>query len=126
VVRALTQGGGVQVFAALLAIILGVEPFPPLGKVRGWLKVLGILLAAGGALVLALGKPAHGGGYTLDADWPKGMPAGASSLSAVGVDHLAPNGAEIYISSRGGGLTTNPILVFNEAGTLLRRWGDNT
>jgi drug/metabolite transporter (DMT)-like permease len=50
----------IPVFAAFFAIILRVEPFPPLGKCRGWLKLLGILCAAGGALVLTLGKPKHG------------------------------------------------------------------
>ena len=50
----------IPVFAAFFAIILRVEPFPPLAKCRGWLKLLGILLAAGGALVLTLGKPDNG------------------------------------------------------------------
>jgi drug/metabolite transporter (DMT)-like permease len=49
----------IPVFAAFFAIILRVEPFPPLAKFRGWLKLLGILCAAGGALVLTLGKPEH-------------------------------------------------------------------
>jgi|EP01043_Picozoa_sp_COSAG02_P063488 drug/metabolite transporter (DMT)-like permease len=49
----------IPVFAAFFAIILRVEPFPPLAKFRGWLKLLGILCAAGGALVLTLGKPDH-------------------------------------------------------------------
>lgn len=52
----------IPVFAAFFAIILGVEPFPPLAKCRGWLKLLGILCAAGGALVLTLGKPDTGTG----------------------------------------------------------------
>jgi|EP01047_Picozoa_sp_COSAG01_P048299 drug/metabolite transporter (DMT)-like permease len=79
----------IPVFAAVMAIILGVEPFPPLSKVRGWLKIVGILLAAGGALVLALSKPGGGGAhYKLDHCWPKGMPDGAATFSAVGVDHL--------------------------------------
>jgi len=48
----------IPVFAAFIAIVLGVEPFPPLSKLRGWLKLFGILFAAGGAIVLTLGKPA--------------------------------------------------------------------
>lgn len=47
----------IPVFAAVIAIVLRVEPFPPLGKMRGWFKLIGILCAAGGALVLTLGKP---------------------------------------------------------------------
>ena len=48
----------IPVFAAFIAIVLGVEPFPPLSKLRGWFKLFGILFAAGGAIVLTLGKPA--------------------------------------------------------------------
>eukprot|EP01047_Picozoa_sp_COSAG01_P039923 COSAG01_NODE_3326_length_6222_cov_19.423834_5_plen_426_part_00 len=116
----------IPVFASFFAIILGVEPFPPLRKPRGWLKLLGILCAAGGALVLATHKPSSGG-YKLDAGWPSQMPREASSLSAVGVDHLASDGTEIYISARGPHLKSHkPILVFSEEGKLLRSWGANS
>ena len=62
----------IPVFAAFFAIILRVEPFPPLSKCRGWLKLLGILCAAGGALVLTLGKPAGKAG-TSDEDKQKAL-----------------------------------------------------
>ena len=47
------------------------------------------------------------------------MPHNASSLSAVGVDHLAKGGTEIYVSARGPDLEGSPILVFDEATSSL-------
>eukprot|EP00054_Salpingoeca_dolichothecata_P020226 m.127267 g.127267 ORF g.127267 m.127267 type:complete len:344 (+) comp23536_c0_seq2:77-1108(+) len=46
----------IPVWTALFVIILRVEPFPPLSKLRGWLKILGILAAAGGAVVMVTSK----------------------------------------------------------------------
>jgi len=65
----------------------------------------------------------------VEPDWPSGMPEGAASLSAVGVDPSAEGGTEIYVSQRGGamkGLDKGPILVFNENGDLVRQFGEDT
>eukprot|EP00041_Stephanoeca_diplocostata_P015837 m.304386 g.304386 ORF g.304386 m.304386 type:complete len:234 (+) comp20172_c2_seq35:116-817(+) len=44
------------VWASLFVIILGVERPPDLRTIRGWLKVFGILLAAGGAVAMSKSK----------------------------------------------------------------------
>jgi hypothetical protein len=62
--------------------------------------------------------------YAQDSSWPKGAPKQGSAYSAVGVDHLADGGSEIYVSQRGcSDAVVQPILVFAEDGSLLRSWG---
>ena len=46
----------IPVWTALLAIIVRIEPFPDFRTSRGWVKCLGILLAAAGAVVMATQK----------------------------------------------------------------------
>lgn len=57
--------------------------------------------------------------------WPHGMPPHSTSLSAVGVDPYVLGGSEVYIAQRGPNLT-QPILVFNEAGDLVRSFGGDS
>ena len=82
--------------------------------------------AAGTVLapLMASGTPPLGALYTLDASWPSELPALASAFSAVAVDD-APQGKEIYVIQRGPNYS-DPVLVFNEAGKLLRSWGKAT
>jgi len=54
--------------------------------------------------------------------WPRGMPSESYALSAVGIDPYALGGAEVYVAQRGANLT-QPILVFNETGDLVRSFG---
>ena len=63
-------------------------------------------------------------GYVHDEGWPHGMPGKATQLSAVGVDPYVLGGTEIYIAQRGPNVS-EPILVFNEAGELLRSFGSS-
>ena len=44
----------IPVWTALLAIIVRIEPFPDFHTLHGWVKCLGILLAAAGAVVMML------------------------------------------------------------------------
>ena len=46
----------IPVIATVFAVLLGVEPFPPMHKLHGVLKILGVCCAFGGALVLVRGK----------------------------------------------------------------------
>jgi hypothetical protein len=73
-------------------------------------------------LAAALAASTAHAGYVLDAGWPSGMPAASYQLSAVGVDPFVVGGAEVYVAQRGANLT-QPILVFNEAGELVRSFG---
>ena len=61
----------IPVWTAVLAMLLRIEELPALSKLRGWSKILGILLAAGGAAVMMINK-AKGGGGT----WSSGSFAG--------------------------------------------------
>ena len=51
----------IPVWTVLLAIIVGLEPFPDFRTLRGWAKCLGILLAAAGAIVMTVQKKDQGG-----------------------------------------------------------------
>lgn len=62
--------------------------------------------------------------YEQEHGWPRGLPDGASEISAVAVDHLV-EGKEIYVSQRGPNFPQT-ILVFNGAGDLVRSWGNDT
>ncbi|EDO32650.1 predicted protein, partial [Nematostella vectensis] len=44
----------IPVWTALIAIITRIEPFPPVTKLHGWAKILGILLAAVGAFTMSI------------------------------------------------------------------------
>lgn len=46
----------IPVWTTLLAMLVRIEELPPLRKLRGWAKILGILLAAGGATVMMIEK----------------------------------------------------------------------
>ncbi|KAK3734154.1 hypothetical protein QZH41_017124 [Actinostola sp. cb2023] len=46
----------IPVWTAVLGIATGIEPFPPLNKAHGWAKIIGILLAAAGAVTMVLDK----------------------------------------------------------------------
>ena len=83
--------------------------------------------AAAAVTVLApslLVTPVHSTYVHVDG-WPHGMPAHSTSLSAVGVDPYVLGGSEVYIAQRGPNLT-QPILVFNEAGDLVRSFGGDS
>lgn len=62
--------------------------------------------------------------YEQEHGWPRGLPHGASEISAVAVDHMV-EGKEVYISQRGGSFPQT-IVVFNGVGDLLRSWGNDT
>ncbi|EGD78816.1 hypothetical protein PTSG_01791 [Salpingoeca rosetta] len=47
----------IPVFTALFAFLVCMEPLPSKSRAYQWLKVLGILLGAGGAIVMTLGRP---------------------------------------------------------------------
>jgi len=55
----------IPVWTTLLAIVVGIEPFPDFRTLRGWAKCFGILLAAAGAIVMTVQKNSdtanHGG-----------------------------------------------------------------
>ena len=89
------------------------------GKVPLTMCTISLLICVAAAAPLAKKKVT----YVLDKGWPRGIPQNASALSGVGVDPLAENGTEIYVSARGPDPIGPPILVFNEAGDLLRQWG---
>jgi hypothetical protein len=63
--------------------------------------------------------------YILEQGWPRGMPAVSKQLSAVGVDPYVLGGVEVYVAQRGGNLS-QPILVFNETGDLVRTFGGDS
>eukprot|EP01006_Ploeotia_vitrea_P066701 TRINITY_DN95514_c0_g1_i1.p1 TRINITY_DN95514_c0_g1~~TRINITY_DN95514_c0_g1_i1.p1 ORF type:complete len:373 (-),score=25.43 TRINITY_DN95514_c0_g1_i1:68-1186(-) len=46
----------IPVFTSLIAIISRTEPLPPINKLRGWLKIGGILAAVGGAILMITKK----------------------------------------------------------------------
>ena len=83
--------------------------------------------AALAAVVMASAAvcPTADAGYVLEQGWPRGMPAVSKQLSAVGVDPYVLGGAEVYIAQRGGNLS-QPILVFNETGDLVRAFGGDS
>lgn len=83
-------------------------------------------MAAVAAFLVCVGAPtpSNAGVYTLDPDWPIGMPKLARQFSAVAVDHTVA-GKEIHVIQRGPDMDA-PVLVFNEGGELLRWWGNAT
>ena len=72
--------------------------------------------------VLALAAGALAGPFTPDLYWPTQVPAGASSFTAVAVDNIR---MEVYVAQRSANYS-QPILVFDKLGSLLRSWGKDT
>ena len=52
----------IPVWTAVLAMLLRMEEPPPLSQLRGWSKIIGILLAAGGAALMVINKAKGGTG----------------------------------------------------------------
>ena len=65
------------VWTTLLAIITKIEPHPPLDKVRGWAKILGIFLAVAGAVTMVMEK------FKESADNTKDKSAGEQFLGCI-------------------------------------------
>ena len=96
----------IPVFATVIAVILGVEKFPPVTKAYGILKIVGVLCAFGGAIVLVLGKDA-GAKASDDGSGSDGSDSAAIYSAATGYDELQDH-QPLVLGSSAAAATNTP------------------